>query len=377
METVASENIPQANADVFQRVLGITAQAACTSEWGSKYKPFFDKYSLDALYGRLIRESKIAGPLGTLEKPAITELLGMAQAPPTLPRSPGTYLAILTDKNRQGWHRLYVGQTINNLHRRIGHHVARMGHGDQKLFYNVWRGDEVDCHWVVLSESQPEKDGVDKQAKEDNETWLSVVEFFYSLLLETLQSDSMRKYLGDAWVGPSQGLNVSIPLKQISQRPGGWMKKPENPDDESPEFREYREAATRRFLAQGQEAQVKTHWVGNSRGQHARRGENAPTRTAGEGDPTTVMIRCNKCKDDASIVPNANPLFCKVNGTYVINQKVCRHCRKRSYHFPISKELKASIHTAADRAREVRRMAAKKASRQAEALAGKSENKKT
>ncbi|KAK2022801.1 hypothetical protein LX32DRAFT_657436 [Colletotrichum zoysiae] len=133
----------------------------------------------------------------------------------------GHYMALITDEDRDSWYAKYIGQAVMVSRRITEHHnYARIAASDGKvkkpatcgcLIYRAWKAKGTRRHasWLELSNVTK----LDSETEIEFETWLCLLEMFFSLAFQTLQAN----YL-DTWL-PSEiprqrhvGLNVALPL---------------------------------------------------------------------------------------------------------------------------------------------------------------------
>lgn len=208
---------------MFYRTLDIAADMK-----GKPYEAFIDTHGREALFVLLTRCVNVGVWVDILGagRTADQEYLQGLHETPDSPL-PGWYLGIGDDTEDPTFFKKYVGQSSDSVRSRVHRH-RNLAHALQDflatggtlevfprrreavLFYQIWAAKATrNFKFVCLGNDVSDFDKAGKQV------WFNIVEMFMSLMFQSLQPGTLRKYLGaDALETPDCGLNIALPLYQ-------------------------------------------------------------------------------------------------------------------------------------------------------------------
>ncbi|KAI1375387.1 hypothetical protein F4677DRAFT_460833 [Hypoxylon crocopeplum] len=178
---------------------------------GDRYAYMNGRYSLDAMWKRIQRESRVMDIMLARDIAKDTlDRLGRTMS--ELPHEQGCYLGHLLCAMDEKRSKRYVGQaTRTTIRWCAATHGIGMRNGKNGQFYELWRGQGCYVKWIPLS-CQEE---VDKDP-EEAQLWENISQMFYCIVFQGAPETILRKYLDPAAIiNPAVGLNCENPLDQI------------------------------------------------------------------------------------------------------------------------------------------------------------------
>jgi len=211
---------------VFDNLLQVARTYGYTRNKEDKkpYKDFIPKHGHDELF-RLLKKSVCPVVWSTLVdggKPFTPELLRSSGLPHGCGDHPfpGWYLIVLEDPKDPSWWRVYVGQSTDLKRREKSHLTNSKNSNVKELLYHTWRaGLPVPKDQPLPREAKIYPLGWDNSGLtgKDRELFLNLGEMFFCLVLQTLQEQSLLRWLPKdvRLLDDLRGLNVSVPISEM------------------------------------------------------------------------------------------------------------------------------------------------------------------
>lgn len=259
----------------------------------------------------------------------------------------GWYMDVVTspdetspDDSEAEYLKKYVGQS-DDIVQRIRGHKNEMKHGRQ-VHYKI-AGVKGRVPTFVLLGVWTEDDA---EVPFEN-ALLDLVEMYFCLLFQSLQRQTLEKWLPAGAIIGDDGLNVALPLYQSSGdkkelfREMAALHKSSDPEVKAAAY-----VLTDEAKAKGRETQKAAGYQQLSQGQRTAKGTKQNVRAPETPDERNIQIKCSKCGNVKGNDPD--PVWTiSTPARYVTRAQVCFVCPKKAARHanPTHKPVDASILT--------------------------------
>ena len=234
----------------------------------------------------------------------------------------GWYMDLVTDPEKSGWFKEYVGQAHNTRLRLRGHrNEVKTG---RSLHYKLARVEGRLMNFVLLGR-WTKAAGIPM-----DDALLDLVEMYFSLLFQSLPQPTLKKWLpASVPLRKEVGVNVATPLQQsvgdqLSRRQAKLEILHLRASSDA-EVRSYVHCISKEAAAKGRASMAAQNWVPNSQGHRNVGWRRHVLRAPLEGNQheLVVRVRCIRCKSEKT---DPDPLYQKSDGKYIVRQQVCEAC---------------------------------------------------
>jgi hypothetical protein len=225
-------------------------------------------------------------------------------------------MILLTDDNDESWFRQYVGQAKEITTRLLRHRSMRVRyetHDTNRPLYLMWNKEGVRAHYLPLHQVHGELG----ESENEKELWLCLVEMFYCLVFETLQTKNLNQWLVGGARPDHRGLNIQVPLYQGETTRGPTSGLGSLFSSNDPQIRQAAMDHLDKIRVAANAAKKANGWVNCGRKVCDRH------RRPIEGEATNVKIWCSSCKSEKSIRMDIDPKYCVETGKYVARHGRC------------------------------------------------------